>query len=149
MSPIINTNSTLSTPLSTPVKLRKPSSSKRTQYLLTRRDLSFYTPPNPLSVSDSPLKLSLHRSDFELDLFSSTKASVRRSIIPGMDEDDGDYATLRELPLPPPNPTQRISNGDDTASEEGKVLDFRLFRLAYYICCYDNICGSLFDAVCL
>lgn len=44
----------------------------------------------------------------------------RRSVIGGIDElDDGDYATLRELPLSPP--TQRLSNGDDTASEEGKV----------------------------
>ncbi|XP_018563624.1 protein tincar isoform X2 [Anoplophora glabripennis] len=50
-----------------------------------------------------------------------TKSSVRRSTIPGMDEDDGDYATLRELPLPPPS-SQRLSNGDDTASEEGKLL---------------------------
>lgn len=37
-----------------------------------------------------------------------------------MDEDDGDYATLRELPLPPSSP-QRLSSGEDTASEEGKV----------------------------
>ncbi|XP_072379513.1 protein tincar [Diabrotica undecimpunctata] len=51
-----------------------------------------------------------------------TKSSVRRSTIPGMDQDDGDYATLRELPLPPPNSSQRISNGEDTASEEGKLL---------------------------
>ncbi|CAH1115015.1 unnamed protein product [Psylliodes chrysocephalus] len=62
------------------------------------------------------------KAGFSLSLQKITKASVRRSIIPGMDEDDGDYATLRELPLPPPNPTQRISNGDDTASEEGKLL---------------------------
>ncbi|XP_057652627.1 protein tincar isoform X1 [Diorhabda carinulata] len=51
-----------------------------------------------------------------------TKSSVRRSTIPGMDEDDGDYATLRELPLPPTNLSPRISNSDDTASEEGKLL---------------------------
>ncbi|XP_057652628.1 protein tincar isoform X2 [Diorhabda carinulata] len=50
-----------------------------------------------------------------------TKSSVRRSTIPGMDEDDGDYATLRELPLPPTNLSPRISNSDDTASEEGKT----------------------------
>ncbi|XP_030768318.1 protein tincar isoform X3 [Sitophilus oryzae] len=49
------------------------------------------------------------------------KSSVRRSVIPGMDEDDGDYATLRELPLPP-SVSQRLSNGEDTASEEGKLL---------------------------
>ncbi|CAH2016168.1 unnamed protein product [Acanthoscelides obtectus] len=38
-----------------------------------------------------------------------------------MDEDDGDYATLRELPLPP-SASQRLSAGEDTASEEGKLL---------------------------
>nr|CAH7721518.1 unnamed protein product [Callosobruchus chinensis] len=38
-----------------------------------------------------------------------------------MDEDDGDYATLRELPLPP-SASQRLSTGEDTASEEGKLL---------------------------
>lgn len=37
-----------------------------------------------------------------------------------MDDDEGDYATLRELPIPPTSP-QRISSGEDTASEEGKV----------------------------
>lgn len=37
-----------------------------------------------------------------------------------MDDDEGDYATLRELPIPPSSP-QRISSGEDTASEEGKV----------------------------
>ncbi|CAH1156014.1 unnamed protein product [Phaedon cochleariae] len=50
---------------------------------------------------------------------------ARRSTIPGMEDDDGDYATLRELPLPPiatPSSSQRLSNGDDTASEEGKLL---------------------------
>lgn len=40
--------------------------------------------------------------------------------MPGINEDDGDYATLRELPLPT-SISQRLSNGDDTASEEGKV----------------------------
>lgn len=54
------------------------------------------------------------------------KSTIRRSNIPGMDEDDGDYATLRELPLPPSSP-QRLSNGEDTASEEGKVKN--LFSL--------------------
>ncbi|XP_060527941.1 protein tincar [Cylas formicarius] len=49
------------------------------------------------------------------------KSSVRRSTIPGMDEDDGDYATLRELPLPP-SASQRLSDGEETASEEGKLL---------------------------
>lgn len=37
-----------------------------------------------------------------------------------MDEDDGDYATLRELPLPPKNRTN--NNENDTVSEEGKLL---------------------------
>lgn len=37
-----------------------------------------------------------------------------------MDEDDGDYATLRELPLASPQLT--IDPGeDDSTSEEGKV----------------------------
>lgn len=36
-----------------------------------------------------------------------------------MDEDDGDYATLRELPLP--QPVRRPENREDTVSEEGKV----------------------------
>lgn len=35
----------------------------------------------------------------------------------GIDEDDGDYATLRELPLAP----VLAESGDDTTSEEGKV----------------------------
>lgn len=35
----------------------------------------------------------------------------------GIDEDDGDYATLRELPLAP----VVQESGDDTTSEEGKV----------------------------
>lgn len=34
-----------------------------------------------------------------------------------MEVDDGDYATLRELPMPPVT----VANSDDTASEEGKV----------------------------
>lgn len=34
-----------------------------------------------------------------------------------MEVDDGDYATLRELPMPPIT----VANNDDTASEEGKV----------------------------
>lgn len=38
----------------------------------------------------------------------------------GNDEDDGDYATLRQLPLPPSSSTN-TDTGDDTASEEGKV----------------------------
>ncbi|KAK9890752.1 hypothetical protein WA026_012100 [Henosepilachna vigintioctopunctata] len=40
--------------------------------------------------------------------------------VPGMDEDDGDYATLRELPLPPVN--RMNNNENDTVSEEGKLL---------------------------
>lgn len=40
--------------------------------------------------------------------------------IPGVDEDDGDYATLRQLPLPPLN--QCNNNDNDTVSEEGKLL---------------------------
>lgn len=42
----------------------------------------------------------------------------------GNDEDDGDYATLRQLPLPPSSSTN-TDTGDDTASEEGKVSDIR------------------------
>ncbi|XP_023017809.1 transmembrane protein tincar isoform X2 [Leptinotarsa decemlineata] len=64
-----------------------------------------------------------HKVTFDDSTTMSTnrvKSSVRRSTIPGLDEDDGDYATLRELPLPP-SASQRLSNGDDTASEEGKV----------------------------
>ncbi|XP_050303784.1 protein tincar [Anthonomus grandis grandis] len=47
-----------------------------------------------------------------------TKSSIRNSAIPGIDEDDGDYATLRELPLAS---TKRNSIGDNS-SEEGKLL---------------------------
>lgn len=36
-----------------------------------------------------------------------------------MDEDDGDYATLREVSLPAP--VRRSENREDTVSEEGKV----------------------------
>ncbi|KAL3268994.1 hypothetical protein HHI36_008079 [Cryptolaemus montrouzieri] len=39
--------------------------------------------------------------------------------IPRMDEDDGDYATLSELPLPL---NQTNNNENDTVSEEGKLL---------------------------
>lgn len=45
-----------------------------------------------------------------------------------MDEDDGDYATLRELPLPPAS-SQRLSSGEDTASEEGKVSPLVYFTI--------------------
>ncbi|XP_068897552.1 protein tincar isoform X2 [Tenebrio molitor] len=43
---------------------------------------------------------------------------VRGRRLTTMDEDDGDYATLRELPLPPP--MRRPENREDTVSEEGK-----------------------------
>lgn len=39
-----------------------------------------------------------------------------------MEVDDGDYATLRELPIPPVT----VANSDDTASEEGKVKQTNL-----------------------
>jgi hypothetical protein len=53
-------------------------------------------------------------------IFSSNKnGGVRGRRLTTMDEDDGDYATLRELPLPPP--MRRPENREDTVSEEGKV----------------------------
>ncbi|ERL89253.1 hypothetical protein D910_06626 [Dendroctonus ponderosae] len=48
------------------------------------------------------------------------KSHVRNSAIPGLDEDDGDYATLRELPLAATSAT-RFCAGDNI-SEEGKLL---------------------------
>lgn len=51
--------------------------------------------------------------------FRGKSSGSKSRRIPGMDEDDGDYATLRELPLPP---IKRTNNNDnDTVSEEGKV----------------------------
>lgn len=47
------------------------------------------------------------------------KSHVRNSAIPGLDEDDGDYATLRELPLAATTAT-RFCAGDNI-SEGGKV----------------------------
>lgn len=57
--------------------------------------------------------------------FSSCKSGgVRGRRLTTMDEDDGDYATLRELPLPPPlNRRPEHSSREDTVSEEGKVSD--------------------------
>ncbi|XP_063927551.1 protein tincar isoform X2 [Zophobas morio] len=43
---------------------------------------------------------------------------VRGRRLTTMDEDDGDYATLREIPLP--QPIRRPENREDTVSEEGK-----------------------------
>ncbi|XP_008198381.1 protein tincar isoform X2 [Tribolium castaneum] len=47
-------------------------------------------------------------------------SGVRGRRLTAMDEDDGDYATLRELPLP--QPVRRPENREDTVSEEGKLL---------------------------
>lgn len=44
-----------------------------------------------------------------------------------MEVDDGDYATLRELPIPPIT----VPNSDDSASEEGKVSHRYTYKLAY------------------
>lgn len=49
------------------------------------------------------------------------------------DEDDGDYATLRQLPLPPSSSTN-TDTGDDTASEEGKVSDFTVTYVKVTAC---------------
>ncbi|CAG9772839.1 unnamed protein product [Ceutorhynchus assimilis] len=49
------------------------------------------------------------------------KSKIRNSVIPGIDEDDGDYATLRELPLAPILANKRNIT-DDNVSEEGKLL---------------------------
>ncbi|XP_066245516.1 protein tincar isoform X2 [Euwallacea similis] len=46
------------------------------------------------------------------------KPNARNSVIPGIDEDDGDYATLRELPLAP----QRTNVSIDNSGSEGKLL---------------------------
>lgn len=54
-----------------------------------------------------------------MTFFSGKNNGARAGRVPGNDEDDGDYATLRELPLPPSSTT--TDTGDDTASEEGKV----------------------------
>ncbi|KAL1505371.1 hypothetical protein ABEB36_004954 [Hypothenemus hampei] len=45
-----------------------------------------------------------------------TKSSVRNSVIPGIDEDDGDYATLRELPIP------SMSKRNDDSNKDVKLL---------------------------
>lgn len=43
----------------------------------------------------------------------------------GPDEDDGDYATLREIPMLPP---MLPDPEDDTTSEEGKVSTLHSYR---------------------
>lgn len=50
-----------------------------------------------------------------------TKNNLRNSVIPGIDEDDGDYATLRELPLAS-SMHQRTTTIEPSGSE-GKVGD--------------------------
>ncbi|GLV44477.1 tincar [Carabus blaptoides fortunei] len=47
-----------------------------------------------------------------------TKPKLRTTGVAGIDEDDGDYATLRELPL---LPSMVRAQEDDTTSEEGKL----------------------------
>ncbi|CAH0554998.1 unnamed protein product [Brassicogethes aeneus] len=73
-------------------------------------------------------KKQKHKVTFNDDTASANRkgASIkRRSVIGAIEElDDGDYATLRELPLVPPQSSsyqKRMSNSEDTASEEGKT----------------------------
>lgn len=47
---------------------------------------------------------------------SSNKGKARRGVADGGPDDDGDYATLRELPL-----MSELDPADDTTSEENKV----------------------------
>lgn len=49
-------------------------------------------------------------------LISSNKGKARRGVADGGPDDDGDYATLRELPL-----INSMDPADDTTSEENKV----------------------------
>lgn len=54
----------------------------------------------------------------------SNKGKVRRGTGDGGPEDDGDYATLRELPL-----ITSLDPADDSTSEENKVFDHFLSRI--------------------
>lgn len=57
------------------------------------------------------------RKTFQLPfLISSNKGKARRGVADGGPDDDGDYATLRELPL-----INSMDPADDTTSEENKV----------------------------
>jgi len=49
-------------------------------------------------------------------LISSNKGKARRGVTDGGPDDDGDYATLRELPL-----ITSLDPADDSTSEENKV----------------------------
>lgn len=49
-------------------------------------------------------------------LISSNKGKARRGVADGGPDDDGDYATLRELPL-----ITSLDPADDSTSEENKV----------------------------
>ncbi|RZC10188.1 tincar [Asbolus verrucosus] len=64
-----------------------------------------------------------HKVTFNETTSTSTNRNknggVRARRLTTMDEDDGDYATLRELPLPP---QMSRREGEDTVSEEGKLL---------------------------
>lgn len=57
-------------------------------------------------------------------MISSNKGKARRGVADGGPDDDGDYATLRELPL-----ITSLDPADDSTSEENKVSLMRVSQL--------------------
>lgn len=94
--------------------------------------VSIYIPlnllcPDHLVLPSSPsffelLRQSLYNRTRSQDIFQlpflifSNKGKARRGVADGGPDDDGDYATLRELPL-----MNSMDPADDTTSEENKV----------------------------
>lgn len=60
-------------------------------------------------------------------MISSNKGKARRGVADGGPDDDGDYATLRELPL-----ITSLDPADDTTSEENKVSYIHIFISHYF-----------------
>ena len=86
-------------------------------------EMSKSNTPSPLSPSLFQLlrQLLYNRTRTQdtfrlLCLIFSNKGKARRGVADGGPDDDGDYATLRELPL-----ITAMDSADDTASEENKV----------------------------
>lgn len=85
---------------------------------------SVFIPLPPLSLFSSSTLTDKYSYDLVVTHYNvarvdcSNKGKVRRGTGDGGPEDDGDYATLRELPL-----ITSLDPADDSTSEENKVFD--------------------------
>ena len=70
----------------------------------------------------------------------SNKGKARRGVADGGPDDDGDYATLRELPL-----MSGLDPADDSTSEENKVSSNRLGLFSqHHLNCNAEISSRVF-----